>query len=184
MSNLMIYSILGLAMVAFVGAQGNWPSCSPGAYMTFDLYLDEICVWCPPGSCGSALDVCQTCAAGQYQSSQGQTSCLTCPSGTYSSSGATACTSCPTGTYQTSSGASFCLSCLPGSANSNLGATSCLECLPGSYSTSGGATACVECSAGYYQGNFNSTGCLACPVGKHSSAGASTCLNCNPVTCP
>ena len=54
---------------------------------------------------------CSACAAGEYQPSAGQYSCLTCPAGsecpttttatlceigTYSSAGATSCTSCPT----------------------------------------------------------------------------------------
>ena len=93
-----------------------------------------------------------TCTGGTYLAAN-ETSCTTCPAGSY----------CPGGEYNISS--------------SNQGITLCAE---GKYSGAG-ASSCTNCGVGSYASGTGNTSCTACANGKTSTAGASastSCTNC------
>ncbi len=92
---------------------------------------------------------CWPCSKGEYQSSQGASSCALCPAGhgtprrgavkseecspqctpgQESPTGLVPCTSCGLGSYQPSHGASACLRCPVGHSTKNVGANSVDEC--------------------------------------------------------
>ena len=104
------------------------------------------CVECNAGHyCPGATEYKHSCAAGTYQPSAKQTSCLTTPAGNYSNVGAVTYTACSAGRYQPNSGQSSCLSCPAGSYCETTGLSAVTDlCADGTYAV-GGATTCISC---------------------------------------
>ena len=106
-----------------------------------------------------------SCVPGTYQDENGQSSCKTCASGTYSTFRASSCsysaTTCPVGTY--ASGTASCFSCGLGKYNDQTGQTS-------------KSVACKSCGAGKYQNEFGKASCNPCVTGTYSSVAASNCF--------
>ena len=120
------------------------------------------------GSCSSS-DTCLctlTCPPGTYQDQEGQSSCKTCASGTYSTIGASSCpysaTTCPAGTY--ANGTAGCVSCGTGKYNDQTGQTSesvaCKSCGAGEYQDEDGQTSCKTCASGEYSATVGATSCF------------------------
>lgn len=178
----------------FLGACLSCNSCGYSASFSGTA----TCAQCGPGTSKAATDSttsCPSCAAGTYQPSSGQTSCLTCPPGTYSTGGASACTLCPLGTFSNATGATSAATCAPcasGTFANVTGMTSCLgvACAIGSFgplqrSAEANAT-CAPCAPGSYQPLTGQAACSACPVGTAASAPGSpsiaSCLPCGQDT--
>ena len=73
---------------------------------------------------GGAIN-CTNCKAGSYSASQGQTTCLSCPPGTFSEEGASECTPCEDGYFNPDAGQTSCIACGEGT-DSNEDHTDCI----------------------------------------------------------
>eukprot|EP01043_Picozoa_sp_COSAG02_P039633 COSAG02_NODE_3145_length_7289_cov_10.121280_3_plen_624_part_00 len=104
-------------------------ACEPCDMYSVDDDLDPAtpCVLCPAGQKRVSSVQCDPCAAGKYMASQHDSSCLSCPSGSFSERAATSCTPCPAGTADLDSDP----------------ATPCRTCPAGDYADAGQ----FECSA-------------------------------------
>ncbi|EDV28435.1 uncharacterized protein TRIADDRAFT_51343 [Trichoplax adhaerens] len=162
------------------------------------------CIPCPAGYHCTDKTVAMACTAGQY-STNGNMTCFTCPTGTYSTSAAGSCTACPagkecsnpalpqncaSGTYSLG-GATSCTTCPNGQIAFN-NHTGCLNCAPGyecptpggiqqpcpsgTYSN-GGAVSCTICPAGQFcfDPKISPQGCAA---GTYSTSGSTNCTKC------
>ena len=136
----------------------------------------------PPANLNTSGSTMQTaCAAGTYQPSIGQSSCIVASAGYYvNTSGSTIQTECTVGTYQPSTGQSSCIDASAGYYVSNPGSTNQTACTPGTYNpytASMNSTSCISTSAGYFanEGSANQT---ACAVGTYQpSTGQSSCID-------
>lgn len=72
--------------------------CPSGKISSSGSWTISQCVGCPSGKYFSS-NKCVACAAGKYQPYASQSSCYSCPCGTYSGGGATSCVHCPIGKY-------------------------------------------------------------------------------------
>jgi hypothetical protein len=122
--------------------------------------------------------------------------CGDCKAGTYSD-GTTSCINCPAGTYGTYDGAQdifACFECLQGTYNNNTGSSSdtdCVSCPAGTYGNTTGASSvqnCVPCPSGTYSdttGETASSTCKTCTTNSYNPIpGAATCLPCPSRTVP
>ena len=97
---------------------------------------------------------------GQYQSAQGQTSCISCQSGRM-------------GLSQGASSSSQCTACEAGQFQEYLGRSSCRNCGAGRYSSFTAATSasqCISCAEGQHQGQEGSSSCTSCGAGRYLHA--------------
>ena len=141
------------------------------------------CELCPSGYYGDSGN-CFGCFVGQYNPTQGETSCKNCEIGKFSGQVNSAdCTFCAPGRYTSEVATSECKLCPAGYAQPSLGAFDCIECLPGTYRPEGSTEErCLLCPVGYYQYSYTSSYCIACESGKTSPVGAITgsqCVQCN-----
>jgi hypothetical protein len=145
--------------------------CGVGEYQNVSVQTSLVCVKCPAGTYGSAVDsaVCRACALGKYSSAIGattQSACQSCAAGGYVSyTAASVCDTCAVGKYATAVGAnssSVCQSCSPGAYTSISGSTVCQNCTAGNYSNSG-ASACTLCGPGLVS-HDGAASCYAMPV--------------------
>lgn len=177
-------------------------SCNSGFYSNRGM---DSCMPCPAGtyqanpgaggiqscrSCdagyitaGTGASFCTVCESGAYQANT--TTCVDCPSGTFTGSAKTVCSICPANLWAgVKSGA--CQAC-PEHSNSTNGSAllGCL-CLPGYHhvgliNSSGWVDlenfTCEGCRAGYYSGSNYST-CLPCGTGRYSNALSESCTLC------
>ena len=150
------------------------------------------CTACPKGKAKSTHTVnygytssCDSCAAGKYTSSTGQSSCSSCAAGTYNTgTGNTGCTTCSAGTYNTGTGNTSCTTCPAGSYCT--GGTAKATC-PTGYTSAAGtkaqASCYISCTGGYIA-SAGASSCTACPAGKAKSThtvnygGTSSCDTC------
>ena len=119
------------------------------------------------------------CLAGTYVSG---TSCVDCPTGTYSSgSNADSCLDCPSGTFSSTTGASQCLPCpSEESTNGNCNASGFWCTVDWTPSSDG--TNCTKCADGTYSNGSNRS-CEQCPTGcktckGNNLTGGADCLSC------
>jgi hypothetical protein len=211
------------------GATSGTEPCAAGFYCPGGLAPAP--VPCPAGTSsvlGSiSLSQCFNCGAGNFTTGAGG-ECKVCAAGTYSSGPANStCTSCPAGTYgnpitaaQGLTSIADCILCPPGYFSGVVGAaasSSCLTCSPGIFCPSGtsvstqlcpagsycpgnglgpelcnpgtannvaGSTECFECVAGAWTANFGSTVCTDCPAGSYSTAVGATKNTCTSTSAP
>jgi hypothetical protein len=166
-------------------SNGAPTTCPAGTHPSYaqhkDLALGSLFPFCSRCAIGSMCParanglnpLIVPCPSGQYGSMAGQTSCFSCPHGTWSDKvGATS--------------ASMCLPCGSGTASNQTGAGSsdtCVGCAAGSFSVVTGASSCQECPAGTYQSRTGSTQCIACPTNTWlPSVGATSVDSC--LACP
>ena len=178
---------------------GRMQYCREGEFSTVDDVImgNLSCRECPAGSyctLGERIDcekgnkcingIKTPCPKGYYQDKKGESSCISCPHGTYKhTTGGTsknACidcekgnkcingikTPCPEGYYQDKKGKSSCISCPHGTYKDTKGGTS--------------KNACISCPHGnftYYTGRENIGYCTLCPKG-------SVCPNGKKYNCP
>jgi mucin-19 len=93
----------------------NCQACSAGTYSLAGSISCSSCIGSYSSTSGSSS--CILCSAGYYSSTVGATSsstCVSCPSNTYSYAGSSSCSSCPSGTTYISSS----LGCKPSSTTS------------------------------------------------------------------
>lgn len=170
--------------------------CSSGTFQTGRGAVRATeCVVCGQGAFSSGLgmggsrqQVCGSCMAGTYQSSQeaGASTCTKCEPGKFQTAGGQSnCDLCREGTFQPYSGAHFegwCTPCDQGTYSSGLGVSSiesCKSCGAGLYSGLSGLTACHLCKAGMYSPNPRASMCFSCMSGMYSNqTGSSACLHC------
>jgi len=171
-------------------ADSGASSCSVCAAGTESSSGSGACTDCAAGkySLGgsSAVPSCTNCQAGKYQTFEGVSFCISCPSGyycplgsadytanpcsagKYSATGASACTSCPGGYYSASSGANNCAACGSGSRSALAsGSTGCVSCSAGTYQHAGGQTVCLSCTGGQYSASSGQVACTDCAAGKY-----------------
>lgn len=149
-----------------------------------------LCVPCMRGTAGVS---CAACARGTVATSEGSTSCSSCPGGTYTGvrEAAVACLPCESGKIPTSDRIS-CDSCPQGTITAEASCrtcpagttpspnqTECTSCPPGSRLPDN-STICVPCPAGTAS-DINNT-CARCHAGTYSPEGSSACLLCPPGT--
>lgn len=145
----------------------------------------KLCNNCPAGLFAEyqSTVVCSRCSQGTISKS-GDSSCSSCPAGTYSTTGAS-CAACAAGMYS-GSGAQVCLKCQQ-PFFSRLAASSCKLCVKGSYFSQSGCVLCGEGTAcisdgaatlvllpilpGYWRIGANSSNVLPCPYGVSGCAG-------------
>ena len=142
------------------GSSGSFTSCSP----------------CPVGKWGVPPGQCETCPAGQYTGSTGQTSCSPCPIGHYCTGNGLK-TPCHESAYQDEVGKSNCKQCED--QYYQFGTTSAFyeygSFSGGNWPQSGlpsaGGTACAACPRGREINkkpgpSVTGVECKACPTGK------------------
>jgi hypothetical protein len=127
-------------------------------------------VKCLPGFFAVNNTLCQLCNEGTKQPLAGQTSCESCPAGSYiNQKGQGVCKVCEGGTYGDVVGMTSCLPCAAGSSRLQTGQAS-------------DATACKLCDPGTYSPSRGFVQCLSCPVGKATNLpGSLNCSDCEPV---
>ena len=178
------YQSPGLCNRCGLGWYANTPNAT--GYPTSLNGPGTACWPCPPGAVSYGNDDCSLCSGGTYSNSPASTSCTKCPSNTVSADiGATSestCQTCPAGSFPnslqtacTSCGGAIsgCTSC----SNSSAIAV-CLTCAEGFALQNG---ACTACNNGNYLASLGATSCTACPVGTFSDAsqqGYSQCIAC------
>ncbi|CAK9043669.1 unnamed protein product [Durusdinium trenchii] len=116
------------------------------------------CSPCLPGSAaGIGRATCESCAAGHFSATVGNSECLVCHAGSYAAAGSNMCGQCPPGTYST------------------IGASNCTWC-PNGWVAEGASPTCEPCLAGTYahEGRF----CRNCPSNTISTSGRSECEPC------
>jgi hypothetical protein len=121
-------------------------------YLNYDGY--EIVWYC---TSGPGTIVVYPCRAGTYSNAVGasdQSTCMQCPSGTYSIAGSFTCSPCPMGSF------------------SSLASKACTLCPQGTYSNITAASTCISCGSGMYtnsSGGISSSSCISCDVGGYCS---------------
>eukprot|EP00929_Paragymnodinium_shiwhaense_P069830 TRINITY_DN35261_c0_g2_i1.p1 TRINITY_DN35261_c0_g2~~TRINITY_DN35261_c0_g2_i1.p1 ORF type:complete len:2747 (-),score=615.84 TRINITY_DN35261_c0_g2_i1:144-8384(-) len=118
--------------------------CQPGSY-TKDLGQSE-CLDCGTGTFSvGAADTCTFCQPGRYQSVIGATECDKCQPGRMNhlvgSNSSSSCLGCPSGTYSGES-ANRCTLCEPGKFAPDPESITCLNCSPKSASPRGAHACC------------------------------------------
>jgi len=168
-------------------------SCPPGQYMDDNIALLE----------SFNPDSCEVCPANTYATSQGSTSCVSCPDGKRTS-GTTAsyhnaltdCQDCAAGRYLNKGLGALDATCDVCGDNeySAKGAGSCLDCPSGRYTKESSyqydhddAGSCKVCDAGKYVEDrwwpmtyFDQNSCVTCGQGKYSTGDNRE----NCTTCP
>ena len=136
-------------------------SCMPGYY--YSGQTDQ-CIICPKGHrCGGGISMDQSpstesgkypCYSGKYQNEEGQSSCKSCPPGTYTSdhgimdvTGYSTCTCCAMGHYASGDGNTTCTSAQPGQYVSGSCMSSPMPCPSGTYMPNSGYYACWSCAS-------------------------------------
>jgi len=162
----------------------NLSACLPCSENTFSNAGATFCSLCPPGSYCPDIRTKFDCPQNTYSTTNGAKSpstCLTCPTGTYSASASASCTYCLPGTYGNSYSGS--------GSGSNLNSR-CITCSPGSFCPGvpnniyigtnqlTGINGINVCPAGTFS-TAGSSSCEYCPPGKSSRAGSTSCLTCN-----
>jgi len=145
---------------------------------------------CPPATYVGP-NGCEWCTPAKYSDTDsGATSCLNCPTGSYSEFGATECF-CKIG--HTGPGNDNCHMCAAGTYKSSTGSAPCDECVLGKTSPVGstgvgacavlcqpgyGTSACTRCPAGTYKEVSGTSPCLACLGHKYVTGDSTQCLSC------
>ncbi|GMI07724.1 hypothetical protein TrVE_jg5000 [Triparma verrucosa] len=180
-------------------------SCPQGKSTASSLKCED----CPAGKNAPNINgSCEVCGSGKYNEEAGQSSCKTCPGGTFISdnkqqahlhNSAEDCTSCSTGT-RSGSGASECLTCGTNTYQNEPGQTTCKNCPSGKFATKtskddhddiddcdvcdagkfvNSANECENCAVGKYTSSDSQTSCSSCETGKYSGvAGQTSCADC------
>ena len=173
-------------------------NCPPNS-----IFLDLVCVRCPPGSeavgtnqlgrnthcqyCaigtanwGLKDGFCEMCPLGTYTDVAGSRRCKVCPPGQYTHD-QKGCYPCPIGTYNDKFGMSECSKCPSGTMPSSkkVGAVMCIGCPPGSFGTGDGK--CYRCPIGSHAESANTTRCSNCPIHTYNDIpGNFECEPCPP----
>ena len=120
-----------------------------------------------------------------FSSSNGSSTCESCPVGKFSDVSASACKVCPPGKRRYSD-APGCEPCAPGTFTEAEDSTVCVSCGRGRYSSTTGASSCHLCPHGKYGGASGMQECALCPAGtKGPILGAlkrAQCVDCSPGT--
>ncbi len=157
-------------------------SCTAGKFQS--AAGQSLCASCLPGSFSSqaAATHCMACAAGTFSGLNESTSCEKCGQGQNSVAGATECTQCTECGYdQENVGcgegglAGLCQNCAEGFLNYQLAQPFCSACAPGKYAYIFNPFAAI--SVQYKK-------CADCATGKFSSAGQTSCVDCNSACAP
>jgi hypothetical protein len=147
---------------------------------------------CEKGYTFASQGACKACDPGEYKTSIGQEACTACGAGTYSSSRAatlaTTCLPCPSNTFSiahtesevacfcnlgyTGIGGIFCTACVAGTFKEFTGSADCTPCPAKTYSTAVGATSsstCQDCSfySNSFSGSATPSDCI-CQGGYHN----------------
>ena len=142
--------------------------CAAGKQAT-DAQRKSECTNCVPGKYQTATgqQQCALCTRGKYQDDPGSSSnCKSCDKGTgnqgyTTTEGASSCNTCPGGQV-CSKTAGPTTQCTSGSViPAGKYATSCTNCQAGEGANSG-RTSCVSCGSGHY--STSGSGCKACPT--------------------
>jgi hypothetical protein len=131
-----------------------------------------------PAGIVTRLSSCLACPSGTY-SDYGSAGCPTCPAGAYClGAGTPSFIPCPGATYNPNTGSSSLSACLacPAGTFSPLGSSSlsqCVPCSPGTFSSGG---SCQFCPANTFSALSSSTSCTACPAGTMSFINSTSCF--------
>ena len=139
-------------------------NCMPGKYTVAPL----------EGSSGSLS--CLNCDAGYVQPRSGRSSCTSaCSAGKYSNNISTSCVACPSNTFSFAASDSCLFSKCP-QGTRQIGDSGCVECPAGTYNPKVNQQACtLMCPGGTYSAE-GAVECTACPTETpFSSAGSSAC---------
>lgn len=199
-----LYSYSPAGSTAKSGCTCNAGSTGPDGAATYSW--NPWCILCVAGKYKEARGtaVCAECAAKKYSTTVGATAlstCLGCPSYSYSPVGSNTsascicnegyigvdlgpCTQCGAGTYKT--GSNRCTDCAAGKYSTALGAiteTTCVACSSGKYYGGTGGTSCLPCAVNLFTGTTGFSVCTVCPVGKatghtNTATGNSYCTAC------
>jgi hypothetical protein len=141
------------------------------------------CAICTPGFWSDSAGLnstCQSCPGGTYSADYSTTQCSSCSPGSYSISGESECFICPNGTYSTNITVP-CTACESGKFSSFAGSSYCLRCPMGFYSSQNeadGTTSCSICPAGFFSDQQQSSSCTLCPANSHCDQGSQSVKNC------
>jgi len=126
------------------------------------------CTWCTPGKHSvlfeqksePATKICQSCPAGQIQSSPGQESCHACEAGFFTFR--QKCKRCAAGSFATAEGSTACEKCPESMTTELLGATNLTDChcVKGFYATSDGCEGCGSLRTTEESGAADSSACF------------------------
>jgi hypothetical protein len=137
---------------------------------------------CTPADAGHYVDTVgatsQTaCAAGYYQPSTGQTSCLAADAGHYvDTTGAASQTECAAGYYQPNTAQTACIAADPGHFASGTGSTAQVACGIGTYQPNSGQGSCINADPGHYVSTSAAIAQTACALGYYQPLSAqATC---------
>lgn len=135
--------------------------------------------YCPAGSFESI-----PCGVGTYQSSTGQSSCLTCPPGLVCGQGTITGTACGVGYYcPAGTGIATQYPCPAGSYSDVASLSACKTCPAGSVCGAGATNTNTVCPQYYYCPAGTATA-LLCPLGTYNSASLSLTSSSSCTSCP
>ena len=119
------------------------------------------CIPCPPNSIGNSYGECHPCGYLSY--AYLESSCQSCPSGSYVIPGNKTCTRCAAGyiLHTSPNQPPTCKLCLEGTYVSD--SSTCSPCGPNSVAKAGSAE-CTQCKIGHYTMSKNRTACFQCPA--------------------
>lgn len=159
--------------------------CTEGTYT--NSFGVAGCANCPTGKFNNAIAStdCTVCDAGKYAATEGSVSCASCVGGTYSSGvAASVCLQCSAGFFSSAQASTQCGNCLAGKYSPVAGLSGCLTCAPGTFNTADASSKCNNCIAGTYSSAYGSNVCASCSDGFFSLDRASSCRQCQILTCP
>lgn len=137
----------------------------------------------PSPTIPTSATACIACSPGYFVLHPGETSCTSCPAGSFSPLASRYCPSCPEGMYSDIIAASTCKNCPAGKFSDISGGTVCSSCPIGSYSNAAGSSVCFLCPPGTYSNLLGATLCFSCSAGSYSNpAGRTACLSCSQGT--
>uniref|UniRef100_A0A7S4BXP4 Tyrosine-protein kinase ephrin type A/B receptor-like domain-containing protein n=1 Tax=Chrysotila carterae TaxID=13221 RepID=A0A7S4BXP4_CHRCT len=191
-----------------ISSQAQCAQCPEGSYCSTGSTEPTQCA---PGTyaANTGLDVCESCAAGTFQSERGKGFCEPCPNGYYCYAGASVPLPCPAGTYRgypNGSSVDDCAEC-PIGHYCHSESTAPTPCPAGRYGDQPGqqrSECSGPCAAGHFcregsvtptdsscppgtdnptPGGASTSSCLPCGAGTYAPAnGTENCLTCDPGT--
>jgi hypothetical protein len=131
------------------------------------------CTFCEVGKYAELTGTgnqCTACAMGQYQDTQGESTCKDCEVGKVATGVETVnCVDCEAGKFQEPD-AQSCTMCVEGEQQPDAGKAECIQCAPGKAPEAAVLkTTCNDCLVGQYADLAGLGSCKTCPIGTYSS---------------
>lgn len=138
--------------------------------------------WSSIGSSTCSCDIgfgfngsaCVGCVVDTFKAEVGNSSCIQCPTQSFSAANAGSCTFCGENSiWEQSSRTCIC------SAGFEMSGTSCVGCKIATFKSTSGNRSCSICPENFYASKTGSTACIPCGQFSSARSGSASCL-CNP----